>query len=132
LRYDEETDTIGIPTENYYYTIAPFGNILVCIGDDFTYHQNKHTFDFISYKAKKFLNAKLNLQWLTLNRFSLYNNTITKIQLGYTINTAYNFNVSLGYNYRFQDFDGFDASDNKTTFYTISLKSNLYNTYYDF
>ena len=58
LRYDEETDTIGIPTENYYYTIAPFGNILVCIGDDFTYHQNKHTFDFISYKAKKFLNAK--------------------------------------------------------------------------
>ena len=58
LRYDEESDTIGIPTENYYYTIAPFGNILVCIGDDFTYHQNKHTFDFISYKAKKFLNAK--------------------------------------------------------------------------
>ena len=58
LRYDEETDTIGIPTENYYYTIAPFGNILVCIGDDFTYHQNKHTFNFISYKAKKFLNAK--------------------------------------------------------------------------
>ena len=57
---------------------------------------------------------------------------ITKIQLGYTINAAYNFNVSLGYNYRFQDFLGFNESNNKTTFYTISIKSNLYNTYYDF
>ena len=69
---------------------------------------------------------------MTFKNYALYNNTFTKIQLGYTINPAYNFNVSLGYNYRFQDFDGFDASDNKTTFYTISLKSNLYNTYYDF
>lgn len=58
LRYDEETNTVGLPTETYYYTIAPFGNILVCTGDDFTYHQNKHTFDFISSKAKKFLTAK--------------------------------------------------------------------------
>ena len=39
-----------------------------------------------------------NHKWITLNKYALYNNTITKIQLGYTINTAYNFNVSLGYN----------------------------------
>lgn len=85
------------------------------------------------YKYKRaFINAKLNLQWMTLNNFSLYNNTLTRVQLGYTINTAYNFNVSLGYNYRYQDFLGFNLSNNKTTFYTLSIKSNLYNTYYDF
>ena len=103
--------------QNLAYTPG-YGKELVLLGD---------------YKYKRaFLNAKLNLQWLTLNKYALYNNTITKIQLGYTINPAYNFNVSLGYNYRFQNFYGFNASDNKTTFYTISLKSNLYNTYYDF
>lgn len=58
IQYDEENNTIGISSETYYYTIAPFGNILVCTGDDFTYHENKHTFDFISKKAKKYLNAK--------------------------------------------------------------------------
>lgn len=85
------------------------------------------------YKFRRlFLNTKFNFQWMTLNKFNLYNNTISKIQLGYTINIAYNFNVSLGYNYRYQDFLGFNTSNNKTTFYTLSLKSNLYNTYYDF
>jgi len=86
-----------------------------------------------NYKYKRFfLNAKLNTQWLTLNGNPLYKNTIANIQLGYTINTAYNFNVSLGYNYRDQNFYDFKLSNNKTTFYTISVKSNLYNTYYDF
>lgn len=103
--------------QNLAYTPG-YGKELVLLGD-YKYH-------------RAFLNAKLNLQWLTLNKFSLYNNTIAKIQLGYTINPAYNFNVSLGYNYRFQDFLGFNASNNKTTFYTISVKSNLFNTYYDF
>ncbi len=103
--------------QNLAYTLG-YGKELVLIGD---------------YKYKRaFLNAKVNLQWLTLNNYSLYNNTITKLQLGYTINTAYNFNISLGYNYRFQDFLGFNVSNNTTSFYTISLKSNLYNTYYDF
>jgi hypothetical protein len=85
------------------------------------------------YKYQRFfLNAKLNAQWLTLHRFSFYQNTLAKIQLGYTINTGYNFNVSLGYNYRNQDFYDFKSSNNKTSFITLSLKSNLYNTYYDF
>jgi hypothetical protein len=85
------------------------------------------------YKYHRFfLNAKLNAQWLTLNSFSFYKNTLAKIQLGYTINTGYNFNVSLAYNYRNQDFYDFKSSNNKTSFITLSLKSNLYNTYYDF
>jgi hypothetical protein len=58
IHYNEETNTIGNPIETYYYTISPFGNVLLCIGDDFTYHQNKHTFDFISVKARKYLKAK--------------------------------------------------------------------------
>ncbi len=85
------------------------------------------------YKYQRFfLNAKLNVQWLTLHRFSLYQNTLAKVQVGYTINTGYNFNVSLGYNYRNQDFYDLKSSNNKTSFITLSLKSNLYNTYYDF
>lgn len=104
-------------SQNLAYTPG-YGQELILLGD---------------YKFRRaFLNAKLNMQWLTFNKYALYNNAISKIQLGYTINTAYNFNVSLGYNYRAQDFLGFNESNNKTTFYTISLKSNLYNTYYDF
>lgn len=103
--------------QNLAYTLG-YGKELILLGD---------------YKYKRaFLNAKLNLQWLTQNNQMYYTNAITKIQLGYTINTAYNFNVSLAYNYRFQNFIELNKFDNKTTFYTISLKSNLYNTYYDF
>lgn len=103
--------------QNLAYTLG-YGKELVLLGD-------------VKYR-RMFLNAKLNLQWLTLNKYALYHNTFTRIQVGYCINPAYNFNVSLGYNYRFQDFLGFDASNNTTRFYTISLKSNLFNTYYDF
>jgi hypothetical protein len=85
------------------------------------------------YKYKRFfINTKLNLQWLTLNNYEFYNNTITRLAFGYTINPAYNLNVSLGYNYRQQIFTDFKASNNNTTFYSLSVKSNLYNTYYDF
>lgn len=85
------------------------------------------------YKMMRvFVNAKMNLQWLTFNKFDFYKNTIYQARVGYTINTAYNFNISLGYNYRNQDFYSFKASNNTTSFYTLSLKSNLYNTYYDF
>ena len=82
----------------------------------------------VFHSTDKILTHKVAIEKY-LNKFNFYNNTLTKIQLGYTINTAYNFNVSLGYNYRYQDFLGFNASNNRTTFYTISLKSNLFNTY---
>ena len=103
--------------QNLAYTLG-YGKEIVLLGD-------------FKYK-RAFVNAKLNLQWVTLNKFNFYNNTLSRIQLGYTINPAYNFNVSLGYNYRYQDFLGYNDFNNKTTFYTISLKSNLFNTYYDF
>ncbi len=104
-------------SQNLAYTPG-YGKELIALGD---------------YKYQRFfINARFNFQQLTLNTFDFYTNTISRIQLGYTVNTAYNFNVSLGYNYRYQDFYTFKASSNKTTFYTLSLKSNLYNTYYDF
>ena len=99
----------------------------------FTPGYGKEAVALLDYKYKRFfLNAKLNMQWLTLNQYEFYNNTISKLSLGYTINPAYNFNVSLSYNYRQQIFTDFKASNNNTTFYTLSVKSNLYNTYYDF
>ncbi len=85
------------------------------------------------YKIMRiFANAKLNLQSLTLNTDAFYNNVISTLQLGYTVNHAYNFNVSLGCTYRDQKFTSHSESNNKTTFYTLSLKTNLYNTYFDF
>lgn len=99
----------------------------------YTQGYGKEIVALIDYKYHRFfVNAKVNYQVLTFNKYAFYNNTFTKIQLGYTINTAYNFNVSLGYNNRAQNFYDFKASNNKTSFYTLSLKSNLYNTYYDF
>lgn len=87
----------------------------------------------MDYKLMRFfINAKMNLQWLTYNKYDFYKNSIYQGRLGYTINTAYNFNISLGYSNRRQDFYSFKASNNTTSFYTLSLKSNLYNTYYDF
>ncbi len=99
----------------------------------FTPGYGKEFIALADYKYKRFfINTKLNLQWLTLSGYEFYNNTITKLTLGYTINPAYNFNVSLIYNYRQQIFTDFKASNNNTTFYSLSVKSNLYNSYYDF
>ncbi len=85
------------------------------------------------YKFRRlFVNAKYNKQFITFNKADLYYLDFSKIQLGYTINPAYNFNVSLSYNTRVQDFLGFNKSNNTTTFYTLSIKTNLYNTYFDF
>lgn len=85
------------------------------------------------YKYRRFfINGKTNMQWFTLNSSPFYNNAFYHLQLGYTINPAYNFNVSLNYSNRNQNFLGFNKSDNATSFYTISIKSSLYNAYYDF
>ena len=58
IRQNLETNTVGNPEDLYYYTITPFGNVLVATGQDFTYHQNKHVFDFISERAKLYLKSK--------------------------------------------------------------------------
>jgi hypothetical protein len=85
------------------------------------------------YRYKRFfLNVKLNAQRLTINGYDFYTNSFSNMGLGYTINPMYNFNVALHYTKRQQVFNDFNASNNITQFFTLSLKSNLYNTYYDF
>ncbi len=99
----------------------------------YTLNDGKELVALADYKWQRFfVNAKLNIQYKKLTTTPLYNNTFTKIQLGYTINTAYNFNVSLGYTNRNQFFYDFNTLNNKTNMLTLSLKSNLYNTYFDF
>ena len=85
------------------------------------------------YKYKRaFLNSKINLQWLTLNQVRLYENTIVKLQVGYTVNPEYNLNISFGYQFRKQDYSNSNGLNSVANYYTISLKTSLYNAYYDF
>lgn len=85
------------------------------------------------YKIKRvFFNFKYNYQYFTVNSYSLYTNNIFNVKVGYTINPAYNANVSLGLTYRDQDYFGFNISSNKTAYLYLSFKTSLYNTYYDF
>lgn len=99
----------------------------------FTLNSGKEFVALLDYKYQRlFFNAKVNMQYITFQKFDLYKNTFFSTRIGYTINSAYNFNVSLGYTIRNQDFYGFNNSNNKTTFYTFAIKTNLYNSYYDF
>ncbi|HRD37013.1 MAG TPA: hypothetical protein PLC65_00140, partial [Bacteroidia bacterium] len=68
----------------------------------------------------------------TFNNYSLYNNNIVNLRLGYTINPSYNTNISLGLMYRDQEFYGFNDSSNKTAYVYLSFKTSLYNAYFDF
>ncbi len=56
----------------------------------------------------------------------------TALNVGYVINPSYNFNVSLGLNYRDQRFKSSLIKDSFTNYFYISVKTNLYNTYFDF
>lgn len=99
----------------------------------FTPGYGKEFIALADYKFRRiFTNIKFNLQNITLNNYDLYKNSIYRIQAGYTINTAYNFNVSVAYLNRNQNFYAFNKSNNITSVFSVSIKSNLYNTYYDF
>lgn len=85
------------------------------------------------YKLKRvFFNARYHYQYYTYSGYSLFTNQIANLKLGYTINPAYNANISIGMLYRAQDFFGFNVSNNKTAYLYLSFKTNIYNTYYDF
>lgn len=85
------------------------------------------------YKLKRvFFNARYHYQHYTYSGYSLFTNQIANLKLGYTINPAYNANISIGMLFRTQDFFGFNASNNKTAYLYLSFKTNIYNTYYDF
>ena len=59
LNYDSNKNVItNNPSENFYYTIHPFGNSGISTGIDISYHEGKHCFDFISKKAIEYSKAK--------------------------------------------------------------------------
>lgn len=87
----------------------------------------------LDQKIKRFnINVRYHYQYITFNNYSLYNNNIVNLRLGYTINPSYNTNISLGLMYRDQEFYGFNDSSNKTAYVYLSFKTSLYNAYFDF
>lgn len=85
------------------------------------------------YKYKRFFgNARYLNQDIQLNREKLYNTSLFFFNFGYLINPAYNLNVSLGYVYRYQKFYNFNTPNLTTSYLNFSIRTNLYNIYYDF
>lgn len=87
----------------------------------------------VDYKKQRVtFNARYNYQYAPFNGYSLYQNNIFNFRLSYTVNQAYNLALSAGYMSRVQDFYGFNSSGNKTSYLYIGLKTNIFNTYFDF
>lgn len=99
----------------------------------FTPGYGKEFVALADYKYHRFsFNARYNYQYFTYNNYGLYTNQYINLKLGYTVNPAYNANISIGFLYRTQDYFGFNASNNKTAYLYLSFKTSLYNTYFDF
>ena len=56
--YNEEEKFVNDKSELYVYSISPYGNVNICTGHDFAWHQNRHCFDFISKSVKDMLDAE--------------------------------------------------------------------------
>jgi hypothetical protein len=85
------------------------------------------------YKMKRvFFHGRYSYQYATFNNYALYENNIFNLKLGYTVNPSYNAAISVGVNYRNQDFFGFNASASTTSYLYIGFKTNIFNTYFDF
>jgi hypothetical protein len=85
------------------------------------------------FKKKRVLaNLRYHNQNIVKNTDNFYNTSITNASIGYLINPAYNLNISIGYTYRYQKFYNFKTPNLTTSFLNLTIKTNLYNTYYDF
>lgn len=103
--------------QNLAYTLGS-GNELIVIGD---------------YKWRRFfVTCKYNYQRVMQQNENYYWNNIVSPKIGYVINPAYNLNVSMGVNYRLQNFYNFKALSNETSYIYFGIKTSLYNLYYDF
>ncbi len=99
----------------------------------FTPGYGKELVGIVDYKYHRFtFNGRYNYQYHTYQNYALYNTQYLNLKLGYTVNPAYNTNISIGLLYRTQDYFGFNASNNKTAYLYLTLKTSLFNTYYDF
>lgn len=85
------------------------------------------------YRVKRFFfTAKYNYQSVHSGGDNAYVNNLVNAKIGYVINPAYNLNVSLGINYRLQNFHNFKHLNNETNYIYFGVKTSLYNLYYDF
>ncbi len=57
---------------------------------------------------------------------------LVQLRVGYVINPAYNLQVCGGYLYRKQNLFNFNPSVTETGWFYLSVRTSLYNTYYDF
>ncbi|MCC6371021.1 MAG: hypothetical protein IT236_08460 [Bacteroidia bacterium] len=86
----------------------------------------------MDYKYKRWLfNMKYNYQDVPLNGKTYYLNNIYNVRIGYLINPSYNFNISVGFNYRNQNFYNFRTLNNETSYFYFGLRTSLFNFYYD-
>jgi len=87
----------------------------------------------LDYKFHRFcFNARYSYQSVTLFNKEFFLNQYVNLRLGYTINPAYNANLSIGLLYRNQDYLLPGLPDNKTAYVYLSFKTSLFNSYYDF
>lgn len=77
------------------------------------------------------INFKYNLQNKKLNNANYTQINLVNTTISYLINPAYNLNVYLGYNYRFQKFYNFNPGLTSSVIY-LGVRTSLFNTYYDF
>jgi hypothetical protein len=85
------------------------------------------------YKWKRFFTTlRYNYQDVPQFTGTSYKLNFLSGRIGYLINPAYNLNVSLGVNYRMQNFYTFNAWNNETAYIYVGVKTSLYNLYYDF
>jgi len=89
---------------------------------------------FVSdYKYQRFyFNARYHIQTGIKNKTADYTNTFINSCAGYLINPAYNLCVNMGYVYRYRNFNTFNIASQSTHHFYIGIKTNLYNTYFDF
>ena len=85
------------------------------------------------YRWKRFfLNMKYNFLIKEIDLKNKSNTTNFNAKIGYLINPSYNLSFSIGINYHSQNFYNFGVLNNQTNYVYFSLKTNLYNQYYDF
>lgn len=87
----------------------------------------------LDYKRKRFFgNLKYNYQTTITGNSQFAYTSIVNARVGFLINPAYNLNISAGVNSRTQNFSNFKALNNETNYIYLSLRTGIYNLYYDF
>jgi hypothetical protein len=87
----------------------------------------------LDHKWKRvFWNFKYQNQLIKTNSTNNYNTNIASANIGYLVNPAYNLNISVGYMNRYQKFYNFNNPNITTSYLFLSIKTSLYNVFYDF